>query len=374
MASNGCEANTGKVERSQAKTRGRSVSVMRKGEVERDGERKTKRKRQSTSRDFVNKKARSLRTKYSRGKNMLHERESESQRRKMFTKICFFFQEGTCTKGDFCTFSHDVTNEREQVERRLDAAVRREDPGVEVLYLRDKTFTVKTLGIKEHFSKFGDVVKVMFIGKQGGGNLFKVVVNNGAWKPRRKKVSHYTTICGVQMEVESKGQNSTMSRRDSSSSWTDRSPSSQSHTIGETSSRSGEERGEYSGNWSGRLEKRRSRIDARALGIWRERRADQEWQASVVMEGSSVGETSSDQGGVKVDKNGGVREETETKEKESPFDANLVSSRNGVRWSPYRGNIVLPDSNLNSQPGQMKAACFVTQFLVSLLILGNANG
>ena len=59
MASNGCEANTGKVERSQAKTRGRSVSVMRKREVERDGGRKTTRKRQSTSRDFLNKKARS---------------------------------------------------------------------------------------------------------------------------------------------------------------------------------------------------------------------------------------------------------------------------------------------------------------------------
>ena len=287
MGSNGCGSNTGKVERSKANNKGRSVSVRRKGEGERDEGRKMKRKRQSTSRDLINKKARSLRTKHSRGKNTLHERES--QRKKMFTKICFFFQEGTCTKGDFCTFSHDVTNEREQVERRLDATEGREDHGVEVLYLRDKTTTVKTLDIKEHFSKFGDVVKVMFIGKQGGGNLFKVVVNNGAWKPRRKKVSHYTTICGVQMEVESKGQNSTMSRRDSSSSWPDRSPSRQSHTIGETSSRSGEERGEYSGNWSGRLEKRRTRIDARALGIWRERRADQEWQASVVMEHSSMG-------------------------------------------------------------------------------------
>ena len=207
----------------------------------------------------------------------------------MFTKICFFFQEGTCTKGDFCTFSHDVTNEREQVERRLDATEGREDHGVEVLYLRDKTFTVKTLDIKEHFSKFGDVVKVMFIGKQGGGNLFKVVVDSSARKAKREKMSHYTTICGVQMEVESKCQKSTVSCRDSSSSWPDRSPSRQSHTLEETSSRSGEERGEYSGNWSGRLEKRRTRIDARALGIWRERRADQEWQASVVMEHSSMG-------------------------------------------------------------------------------------
>ena len=319
------------------------MSVMRKGEEERDGGRKTKRKRQSTSRDFVNKKARSLRAKYSRGNNMLHERESESQRRKMFTKICFFFQEGTCTKGDFCTFSHDVTNEREQVERRLDATERREDPGVEVLYLRDKTTTVKTLDIKEHFSKFGDVVKVMFIGKQDGGNLFKVVVDSGARKPKKEKVSHYTTICGVQMEVESKCQKSTVSRRDSSSSWPDRSPSRQSHTLEETSSRSGEEKGEYSSSWSGygSMGKRRKRINARALRSRRERRDDQEWQSSVVMEGSSVGETSSDQGGVKVDKNGGVRDQTETKEKESPFDANLVSSRNGVRWSPYRGNIVL---------------------------------
>ena len=374
MGSNGCGANTGKVGRSKANNRGRSVSVMRKGEGERDEGRKMKRKGQSTSRELINKKAISLRTKHSRGKNTLHERES--QRKKMFTKICFFFQEGTCTKGDFCTFSHDVTNEREQVERRLDAAVRREDPGVEVLYLRDKTFTVKTLGIKEHFSKFGDVVKVMFIGKQDGGNLFKVVVDSSARKAKREKMSHYTTICGVQMEVESKCQKSTVSRRDSSSSWPDRSPSRQSHTLEETSSRSGEERGEYSSSWSGygSMGKRRKRISARALRSRRERRDDQEWQASVLMEGSSVGETSSDQGGVKVDKNGGVREETETKEKESPFDANLVSSRNGVRWSPYRGNIVLPDSNLNSQPGQMKAACFVTQFSVSIIILDNANG
>ena len=284
MASNGCEANTGKVERSQAKTRGRSVSVMRKREVDRDGGRRTKRKRRSTSRDFVIEKARSLRT-------MLHERESESQRRKMFTKICFFFQEGTCTKGDFCTFSHDVTNEREQVERRLDAAERREGPRGEGLYLRDKTFTVKTLGIKEHFSKFGDVVKVMFIGKQDGGNLFKVVVDSGARKAKREKMSHYTTICGVQMEVESKCQKSTVSRRDSSSSWPDRSPSRQSHTLEETSSRSGEERGEYSSSWSGygSMGKRRKRINARALKSRRERRDAQEWQASVVMEHSSMG-------------------------------------------------------------------------------------
>ena len=106
---------------------------------------------------------------------MLDERNSWSKVQKN-SKICFFFQEGTCTKGEFCTFSHDVVNEREQLERRRDAEERREDPRAEVLYLRDKTFTIKTLDIEEHFSKFGDVVKVKLIGRQDRGNLFKAVV------------------------------------------------------------------------------------------------------------------------------------------------------------------------------------------------------
>ena len=85
------------------------------------------------------------------------------------------------------------------------------DPKAEVLYLQDKTFTVKTLDIEEHFTKFGDVAKVKFIGKQKRGNLFKAVV---PWylAPSPGSSSCSTIICGVKVEVESTDGDSSTSR------------------------------------------------------------------------------------------------------------------------------------------------------------------
>ena len=155
------------------------------GSEERGGGRKARRERKNTGSDFINKKVRSLEEGGGMEQNMLKEGDRRSKVQKK-NKICFFFQDNSCTKGDFCTFSHDIVN----------------DPKAEVLYLQDKTFTVKTLDIEEHFTKFGDVAKVKFIGKQERGNLFKAVV---PWylAPSPGSSSCSTTICGVKVEVES---------------------------------------------------------------------------------------------------------------------------------------------------------------------------
>jgi len=71
-----------------------------------------------------------------------------------------------------------------------------------VVYLRDKTFSVRTVDIEEHLSKFGDVVKVKFIGRQDRGNLFKVVVVSGLQRRDRKEVDLYFTVRGVRLEKE----------------------------------------------------------------------------------------------------------------------------------------------------------------------------
>ena len=73
--------------------------------------------------------------------------------------------------------------------------------GGESIYLRDKTCTVETLDLEEHFSKDRDVVKVKFVGKQGGSNIFKVVVTS-SWQANQMR--SFYNIRGVELEVESK--------------------------------------------------------------------------------------------------------------------------------------------------------------------------
>ena len=73
--------------------------------------------------------------------------------------------------------------------------------GREFVYLRDKTCTVDTADIEEHFSKDREVEKVKFIGKQRGANMFKVMVT-AAWQINQMRSFH--TIRGVELEVESK--------------------------------------------------------------------------------------------------------------------------------------------------------------------------
>ena len=57
------------------------------------------------------------------------------------------------------------------------------------------------MDIEEHFSKDRDVVKVKFIGKQRGSNMFKLTVT-AAWQANQMRSFH--TIRGVDLEVESR--------------------------------------------------------------------------------------------------------------------------------------------------------------------------
>ena len=252
---------------------------------------------------------------------MLDEGDRRSKVKK-HTRICFFFQEGTCNKGDFCTYSHDIVTEREQLERRRDAAERREEPRTEVLYLRDKTFTVKTLDIEEHFTKVGDVVRVKFIGKQSRGNLFKVVVvhASGAWKADEEKLRVFScsNICGVGLEVESGDGDSTTWQGEAS-----RSPSRESPVLERSSSMIGEER-----RWDGSIGKRRSRVK-----LWTKSR--QTVEASKV---NSKGETSSGRESAEVNKE--VLRHGELQDgKQNPLVVNQS-------WSLFRGEVALEKCNL----------------------------
>jgi len=192
-------SSAGEDEGSRNIGRRRKTSGGEGSREKRGGGRRVKRERKSTSSDFNNKRGRGVKEER-REQNMKDEGHGRSKVEKR-TKMCFFFQEDTCIKGQSCNFSHDFS--REQLERRRDAKERREDPRAEVLYLQDKTLTLKTLDIEEHFSKDGDVVKVKFIGKQERGNLFKVVV---PWYlvSSPGSSSYSFIICGVKVEVESK--------------------------------------------------------------------------------------------------------------------------------------------------------------------------
>ena len=182
--------------------------------------------------------------------------------------------------------------------------------------MRDKTFTVKTLDIEEHFSKFGDVVKVKFIGKQSRGNLFKVVVvsASGARKAgnegKLRKLS-CVNICGVELKVESGDRDSTMWQSEAS-----RSPIRQSPISGRLGSMIGEER-----MWDGSLGKRRSRIE-----LWTKSR-----QASEASKVNSKGATPSGRGGAKVDK-----EVLRQKEQQYSKQNTLAVTPS---WSPFGGRV-----------------------------------
>ena len=272
------------------------------GSEERGGGRKARRERKSTCNK---KKVGSFEEEDGRGQNKLNEGDRRSTVEKK-NKICFFFQDNTCTRGDFCNFSHDIVNEREQLERRRDAKERRKDPDAEVLYLQDKTFTVKTLDIKEHFTKFGDVVKVKFIGKQERGNLFKVLV---PWYlgPPPGSSSNSVTISGVKLEVESTDGNF-----------------SASHGVGGRSLEWSSSRYDEKYGTVGKRSKR-TKLWGKSLG--RDRQVDKVRQGREATKGNSKGDTSS----------GRSRKDTEHSRDED-FPTCPVCDRVFNRGSSWRDN------------------------------------
>jgi len=112
-------------------------------------------------------------------------------------KCCSFSEEGNCN----CRrVSHGWVG-GEHLGRTPSNPERLRMVGGESIYLRDKTCTVETLDLEEHFSKDRDVVKVKFVGKQGGSNIFKVVVTS-SWQSNQMR--SFYNIRGVELEVESK--------------------------------------------------------------------------------------------------------------------------------------------------------------------------
>jgi len=220
-----------------------------------------------------------------------------------FSRVCYFFQDGSCTKGDSCSFSHDVSQEREQLERRRDADDLQEDPGADVIYLRDKTFSVRTVDIEEHLSKFGDVVKVKFIGRQERGNLFKVVVVGGIQRRDRKEVDLYFTVCGVRLEKEC---------------------------------REGGCRGSHTGDGScrycGSSRMKSKKPKHKASQRWRGRQSFFERQGREAMDmskSSSRGDRSSSRGS--------ERQPLQQSHLEVDLNSSLVENSRRKTWSPFRG-------------------------------------
>ena len=151
-----------------------------------------------------------------------------------------------------CNFSEESnkSDEKHSNQERL------REVGGEFIYLRDKTCTVETLDIEEHFSN--DVVKVKFIGEQGGSNMFKLVVT-AAWQSNQMRSFH--TICGVDLEVESK------IRRPSISSCTDGNMSRDSQNLEDNS-------GSMTGGGSGRKSEETGGREKK--GWWKTQRGTEE--------------------------------------------------------------------------------------------------
>ena len=112
-------------------------------------------------------------------------------------QCCAFPEEESCK----CRrFSHGLV-EGEHSRRKQNNQDRLGEIGGEFIYLRDKTCTVETLDLEQHFSRDRDAAKVKFVGKRGGVNIFKVVVT-ATWQPNQMR--SFYTIRGVELEVESK--------------------------------------------------------------------------------------------------------------------------------------------------------------------------
>lgn len=108
-------------------------------------------------------------------------------------KCCAFSEEESCN----CRrFSHGQHSRRKQNNQE-----RLSEVGGEFIYLKDKTCTVETVDLEEHFSKDRDVAKVKFVGKRGGSNIFKVVVT-ATWQSNQMR--SFYRVRGVELEVESK--------------------------------------------------------------------------------------------------------------------------------------------------------------------------
>ena len=223
-----------------------------------------------------------------------------------FSRVCYFFQDGSCTKGDSCSFSHDVSQEREQLERRRDVDDLQEDPGADVVYLRDKTFSVRTVDIEEHLSKFGDVVKVKFIGRQDRGNLFKVVVVSGLQRRDRKEVDLYFTVCGVRLEKEC---------------------------------REGGCRGSHSGDGScrycGSSRMKSKKPKHKASHRWRGRQSFFERQGREAMDMSRSSSRGDNPG--RSSSRGSERQPLQQSHLEVDLNSSLVENSRRKTWSPFRG-------------------------------------
>ena len=112
-------------------------------------------------------------------------------------KSCIFSEEESCRGRRLSNGEH--SRHKQNNQERL------KEVGEEFIYLRDKTCTVETLDLEEHFSKYKDAAKVKFVGKKGGSNIFKVVVT-ATWQSNQMR--SFYTIRGVELEVESKTQRS----------------------------------------------------------------------------------------------------------------------------------------------------------------------
>ena len=127
----------------------------------------------------ISKRKRDVRDQKTSHRDLRHRIKNKSKKCRTFS------EEGSCNK-----YGGEHSNQE-----------RLREVGGEFIYLRDKTCTVETLDVEEHFSKDRDVVKVKFIGKEGGSHIFKLVVT-AAWQSNQMRSFH--TIRGVDLEVESR--------------------------------------------------------------------------------------------------------------------------------------------------------------------------
>ena len=120
-----------------------------------------------------------------------------------FTKPCIFFKTGGCMK-DNCTFLHvDLHMDiRERRERSRDYM---EDSDSHIIYLVDPSgSTVKTVDIEQHFTAYGVVKRVSYLGRSNMGSKFKVVVRARARGEQGRKGLELGAhrIRGARVEVE----------------------------------------------------------------------------------------------------------------------------------------------------------------------------
>ena len=134
------------------------------------------------------------------------------------TQPCVFYAKGHCMRGKTCWFLHDKSAQDSKENQNSEKYVNRESSlRQEVFVVVDRTVTVKTLDLEGHFSKFGDILAVKYLGLiSEGWSEFQVELQLSATDTLAilNKKAHHIRGVEVMVKHEKRSSGSDQGRND----------------------------------------------------------------------------------------------------------------------------------------------------------------